>query len=70
MLCRFASVSPEGAYQAPPPANQKAAYAALTSARAIIVEETGWYMAKSVTIAVGSVQDGNSLTAARPCICP
>ena len=52
MLCRFAKVAPDGTYQPPPPANQKASYATLVYVRATIVEEAGWYLAKSLTIAV------------------
>ena len=55
MLCRFAKVSPEGTYQPPPPANQKASYATLVYVRATIVEEAGWYLAKSLTIAVSII---------------
>ena len=52
MLCRFAKVAADGTYQPPPPANQKASYATLVYVRATIVEEAGWYLAKSLTIAV------------------
>ena len=52
MLMRFARVSPEGEYVAPPPSNAKSSYATLVYVRATIVEEAGWYLAKSATIAV------------------
>ena len=49
---RFAKVTPEGKYVPPPPSNAKASYATLVFVRATIVEEAGWYLAKSATIAV------------------
>ncbi|KAK9805355.1 hypothetical protein WJX73_005736 [Symbiochloris irregularis] len=52
MMMRFAKMSPEGKYTAPPPQNAKASYSALVYVRATIVEEAGWYLARSVTIAV------------------
>ena len=53
MLMRFAKMSPEGKYTPPPAQNAKASYATLVYVRATIVEDAGWYLARSVTIAVG-----------------
>lgn len=52
MLARFAKMSPDGTYTPPPPENAKASYATLVYVRATIVEDAGWYLARSVTIAV------------------
>ena len=52
MLMRFAKLTPDGRYTPPPPQNAKASYATLVYVRATIVEEAGWYLARSVTIAV------------------
>lgn len=54
MLMRFAKLSPDGQYTPPPPANAKASYATLVYVRATIVEDAGWYLARSVTIAVST----------------
>ena len=51
MLMKYASVSPDGAYHPPPPSNAKASYATMVFVRATIVEEAGWVLARSATIA-------------------
>ncbi|KAK9834972.1 hypothetical protein WJX81_000797 [Elliptochloris bilobata] len=52
MLMRFAKVTEEGEYVPPPAANSKASYATMVYVRATIVEDAGWLLARSVTIAV------------------
>lgn len=42
----------EGEYVPPPAANSKASYATMVYVRATIVEDAGWLLARSVTIAV------------------
>ena len=51
MLMKYASVSPDGTYSPPPPSNAKASYATMVFVRATIVEEAGWVLARSATIA-------------------
>jgi len=59
----------------PPAANSKASYATMVYVRATIVEDAGWLLARSVTIAVrprlpwrprGRPRDDVRLSAARP----
>ncbi len=45
-------VTEEGEYVPPPAANSKASYATMVYVRATIVEDAGWLLARSVTIAV------------------
>ena len=52
MMMRYATISPEGDYTPPPPANAKAAYATMVYVRATIVEDAGWILARATTIAV------------------
>ena len=51
MLMKYASVSPDGTYSPPPASNAKASYATMVFVRATIVEEAGWVLARSATIA-------------------
>ena len=51
MLMKYASISPDGTYTPPPPSNAKASYATMVFVRATIVEEAGWVLARSATIA-------------------
>jgi acyl-CoA oxidase len=51
MLMKYASVSPDGTYNPPPASNAKASYATMVFVRATIVEEAGWVLARSATIA-------------------
>lgn len=44
----------DGEYVPPPAANSKASYATMVYVRATIVEDAGWLLARSVTIAVRS----------------
>lgn len=48
-------VTEEGEYVPPPAANSKASYATMVYVRATIVEDAGWLLARSVTIAVRTV---------------
>ncbi|KAL3130658.1 hypothetical protein ABBQ38_008049 [Trebouxia sp. C0009 RCD-2024] len=52
MMMRYATISAEGDYVPPPPANAKAAYATMVYVRATIVEDAGWVLARATTIAV------------------
>ncbi len=45
-------VTEDGKYVPPPAANSKASYATMVYVRATIVEDAGWLLARSVTIAV------------------
>jgi len=51
MLMKYASVSKDGTYSPPPASNAKASYATMVFVRATIVEEAGWVLARSATIA-------------------
>lgn len=57
MMMRYATISAEGDYVPPPPANAKAAYATMVYVRATIVEDAGWVLARATTIAVCHLLD-------------